>query len=106
MTGADVVYKDVVEPLESVSVTITPTDRKDITDFGDIEEVREGPQRQLLASGNNSITDIPAAACWCVEGTPWPGLRQQLSSRVQPTGRSKDAGLLLSHLVNGVAHCS
>eukprot|EP00878_Enallax_costatus_P043977 GHUV01052105.1.p1 GENE.GHUV01052105.1~~GHUV01052105.1.p1 ORF type:complete len:203 (-),score=46.73 GHUV01052105.1:674-1282(-) len=39
ITGADVVYKDVVEPLESVSVTITPTDRKEITDFGDINEV-------------------------------------------------------------------
>lgn len=39
VTGADVVYKDVVEPLESVSVTITPTDRRDITDFGDVNEV-------------------------------------------------------------------
>lgn len=39
MTGADVVYKDVVEPLESVSVTITPTDKKDITEFGDIADV-------------------------------------------------------------------
>lgn len=37
--GADVVYKDVVEPLESVSVTITPTDKKDITEFGAIEDV-------------------------------------------------------------------
>lgn len=39
MTGVDVVYKDVVEPLESVSVTITPTDKKDITEFGDIADV-------------------------------------------------------------------
>lgn len=37
--GADVVYKDVVEPLESVSVTITPTDKKDILEFGDIADV-------------------------------------------------------------------
>lgn len=39
ITGADVVYKDVVEPLESVSVTITPTDKKDVTEFGDIADV-------------------------------------------------------------------
>jgi hypothetical protein len=39
VTGADVVYKDVVEPLESVSVTITPTDKKDITEFGEITDV-------------------------------------------------------------------
>jgi hypothetical protein len=37
---ADVVYKDVVEPLESVSVTITDTDKGDITEFGEINEVR------------------------------------------------------------------
>jgi photosystem II oxygen-evolving enhancer protein 2 len=37
--GADLVYKDVIEPLESVSVTITPTDKKDVTEFGDIADV-------------------------------------------------------------------
>ena len=39
MTGTDVVYKDVIEPLESVSVTITATDKKDVTEFGDIADV-------------------------------------------------------------------
>lgn len=34
------VYKDVVEPLESVSVTITPTDKKDVSEFGDVADVR------------------------------------------------------------------
>ena len=38
--GADVVFKDVVEPLESVSVTLTATDKKDITEFGDLATVR------------------------------------------------------------------
>jgi hypothetical protein len=42
VSTADVVYKDVVEPLESVSVTITDTDKGDITEFGDIAEVRPG----------------------------------------------------------------
>lgn len=39
VSGADVVYKDVVEPLESVSVTITPTEKGDVTEFGDIADV-------------------------------------------------------------------
>jgi alkylated DNA nucleotide flippase Atl1 len=46
--GVDVVYKDVVEPLESVSVTITPTEKKDVTEFGDIADVSGcGWQRQF-----------------------------------------------------------
>jgi hypothetical protein len=32
--------QDVVEPLESVSVTLTPTEKKDIKEFGGIKEVR------------------------------------------------------------------
>jgi hypothetical protein len=37
--GQDVVYKDVIEPLESVSVSLTPTDKKDITEYGSPIEV-------------------------------------------------------------------
>lgn len=40
--GTDVVYKDVIEPLESVSVTIAGTDKKDVTEFGPLAEVRSG----------------------------------------------------------------
>lgn len=47
MKGADVVFKDVVEPLESVSVTLTKTEKKDITEFGDIQEVAGWHQLQL-----------------------------------------------------------
>ena len=36
----DVVYKDIIEPLESVSVNLVPTDKDDITLFGTPEEVR------------------------------------------------------------------
>jgi hypothetical protein len=34
------VYKDIIEPLESVSVNLVPTDKDDITLFGTPEEVR------------------------------------------------------------------
>ena len=37
--GQDVVYKDVIEPLESVSVSLTPTDKANIAEFGTPEEV-------------------------------------------------------------------
>ena len=33
--GQDVVYKDIIEPLESVSVAITPSDKDDITLYGE-----------------------------------------------------------------------
>ena len=38
--GQDIVYKDVIEPLESVSVSITKTDKEVISDFGTPAEVR------------------------------------------------------------------
>ena len=44
----DVVYKDIIEPLESVSVNLVPTDKDDITLFGSPEEARAGSR--LLTS--------------------------------------------------------
>ena len=41
--GQDVVYKDVIEPLESVSVSITQTDKADVTEFGSPAEVHSAP---------------------------------------------------------------
>ena len=38
--GQDVVYKDVIEPLESVSVSITKTDKEKVSEFGPAPEVR------------------------------------------------------------------
>lgn len=37
--GTDVVYKDIIEPLESASVTISKTDKTSVTDFGNPLEV-------------------------------------------------------------------
>ena len=33
--------QDIIEPLESVSVSITPADKDDITEFGDPKDVRQ-----------------------------------------------------------------
>ena len=55
--GTDVAYKDVVEPLETVAVTLTPTDRQDITDYGDITQVGNGEvdvcHRSVMGAGFN-----------------------------------------------------
>ena len=39
--GTDVVYKDIIEPLESASVTISKTDKASVTDFGNPLEVND-----------------------------------------------------------------
>lgn len=54
MKGQDVVYKDVIEPLESVSVSLTTTDKKDITEYGSPIEVRQ-----------NFISLV--ASCFCIQ---------------------------------------
>ncbi|KAF8068441.1 PU1 [Scenedesmus sp. PABB004] len=53
--GADVVFKDVVEPLESVSVTITPTDKKDVTEFGDIADVANTLAKEVLTAPGQEV---------------------------------------------------
>ena len=39
MQGQDKVYKDVIEPLESVSVNSIPTSKEDIRDLGPPDKV-------------------------------------------------------------------
>ena len=41
--GQDVVYKDIIEPLESASVSITKTDKSSVTEFGNPLEVSHKP---------------------------------------------------------------
>ncbi|GBF98614.1 hypothetical protein Rsub_10803 [Raphidocelis subcapitata] len=53
--GADVVYKDVVEPLESVSVTLTPTEKADVRDFGGIKEVAETLAKEVLTAPGQEV---------------------------------------------------
>ncbi|PNH03538.1 PsbP-like protein 1, chloroplastic [Tetrabaena socialis] len=53
--GADVVYKDVVEPLESVSVTLTATDKKDIAEFGDLQTVANTLANDVLSAPGTEV---------------------------------------------------
>lgn len=54
MKGQDVVYKDVIEPLESVSVSITPTDKANIEEYGSPTEVQLSPAKPIV----NPFTEI------------------------------------------------
>ncbi|GFR44868.1 hypothetical protein Agub_g6211, partial [Astrephomene gubernaculifera] len=58
--GADVVYKDIVEPLENVSVTITATDKKDITEFGDLQTVAETLAKDVLTAPGTDVKIVNA----------------------------------------------
>ncbi|XP_047329065.1 psbP-like protein 1, chloroplastic isoform X2 [Impatiens glandulifera] len=47
--GQDKVFKDVIEPLESVSVNLIPTNKQDIRDLGTPEQVAEALIKNVLA---------------------------------------------------------
>lgn len=47
--GQDKVFKDVIEPLENVSVTMLPTTKQDIRDLGSPQEVAETLIKKVLA---------------------------------------------------------
>uniref|UniRef100_R7VZH9 PsbP-like protein 1, chloroplastic n=1 Tax=Aegilops tauschii TaxID=37682 RepID=R7VZH9_AEGTA len=47
--GQDKVYKDVIEPLESVSINMIPTTKEDIRDLGPPDQVAEALVRKVLS---------------------------------------------------------
>lgn len=58
--GQDVVYKDVIEPLESVSVSYIPTEKKSISEYGDVKEVCYTLVRKVLTTVNQDVKLISA----------------------------------------------
>ncbi|KAK4778085.1 hypothetical protein SAY87_018272 [Trapa incisa] len=59
--GQDKVFKDVIEPLESVSVNVIPTSKQDIKDFGPPEQVAETLIKKVLAPPSQKKKLISAA---------------------------------------------
>ncbi|PSC70397.1 psbP chloroplastic [Micractinium conductrix] len=53
--GQDVVYKDVIEPLESVSVSLVATEKTDVTEFGDAKEVAFTLADKVLTAPNQEV---------------------------------------------------
>lgn len=58
--GQDKVFKDVIEPLESVSVNLIPTNKEDIRDLGSPQEVAETLIRKVLAPPSQKTKLIEA----------------------------------------------
>ncbi|KAK4354292.1 hypothetical protein RND71_026486 [Anisodus tanguticus] len=59
--GQDKVFKDVIEPLESVSVNVIPTIKQDIRDFGSPQQVAETLIKKFLASPTQKTKVIEAS---------------------------------------------
>lgn len=60
--GQDVVYKDVIEPLESASVTIINTEKKSLAEFGSPQEVAETLAERVLSSPTQKIKLLNATS--------------------------------------------
>ncbi|KAM5556258.1 psbP-like protein 1, chloroplastic [Rosa sericea] len=59
--GQDKVFKDVIEPLETASVTLFPTVKQDIKEFGTPQEVAETLIRKVLAPPTQKTKLIEAS---------------------------------------------
>lgn len=60
VSGQDTVYKDVIEPLESASVSYIPTDKKSIAEYGDVKEVSYTLVRKVLTTVNQDVKLVNA----------------------------------------------
>lgn len=58
--GQDKVFKDVIEPLENVSVTMIPTGKQDIREFGPPQQVGETLIKKVLAPPTQKTKIIEA----------------------------------------------
>eukprot|EP01025_Chloroclados_australasicus_P045852 TRINITY_DN5047_c0_g1_i1.p1 TRINITY_DN5047_c0_g1~~TRINITY_DN5047_c0_g1_i1.p1 ORF type:complete len:254 (+),score=22.45 TRINITY_DN5047_c0_g1_i1:58-762(+) len=56
--GQDILFKDVIEPLEAVSVSFVPTEKSDVSDFGDLNEVTSTLARSVLSSPQQEVEII------------------------------------------------
>lgn len=59
--GQDKVFKDVIEPLENVSVNVFPTNKQDIRDLGSPKEVAEALITKVLAPPSQKTKLIDSA---------------------------------------------
>ena len=64
--GQDVVFKDIIEPLESVSVNLLPTDKTDISEYGPLDDVvltladkvLTGPGQEVKIIAANEVSAV------------------------------------------------
>jgi photosystem II oxygen-evolving enhancer protein 2 len=71
--GTDVVYKDVIEPLESISVTLSSTDKKDIIEFGPVEEVCSALAKEVLSAPGTDVHIVGTKQVGTSTARKWGG---------------------------------
>lgn len=62
VSGVDSVYKDIIEPLESLSVQLTPTAKQSITDYGPANEIAGTLANSVLAKSTDEVQLIKSEA--------------------------------------------
>lgn len=55
VNGVEAVYKDVIEPLESVSVQLTPTEKTTIVEYGPPNEIAGTLANSVLTSPSDDV---------------------------------------------------
>ena len=69
--GQDVVYKDIIEPLESVSVSVTSTDKASIDDFGPPEDVASTLATKVLTPASQQVKVLAVGRRVDEDGRPY-----------------------------------
>lgn len=69
--GQDVVYKDIIEPLESVSVSVTTTDKASIDDFGTPEDVASTLATKVLTPASQQVKVLAVGRRVGDDGRPY-----------------------------------
>lgn len=69
--GQDVVYKDIIEPLESVSVSVTATDKASVDEFGPPEEVATTLATKVLTPASQQVKVLAVARRVGDDGRPY-----------------------------------
>lgn len=62
VSGVDSVYKDIIEPLESLSVQLTPTTKQSITEYGPANEIAGTLASSVLAKSTDEVQLIKTEA--------------------------------------------
>lgn len=64
-------YKDIIEPLESVSVSVTSTDKTSIDDFGPPEEIATTLATKVLTPASQEVKVLAVARKVGEDGRPY-----------------------------------
>jgi photosystem II oxygen-evolving enhancer protein 2 len=55
VNGVEAVFKDIIEPLESVSIQLVPTEKKSITEYGTANEIAGTLANSVLTSSSDNV---------------------------------------------------